>query len=177
MFSVLFIFQISVVGDHLNWVPCSLEPVSPLLEGLLNGQQFFIAYVIVCLLKKKAQGNSFPGPPWHCDRTVPIPQLKVSTSTTKGTLGSGCLRMGAMVKLSFSLLKVALAVSVQCSLLSLSCRRVVMGQKQDCRPFSHCSYFTRVHFYSSWHSGISQERDSVPMEFALFCFHVELVLE
>lgn len=56
-----------------------------------------------------------------------MPLLEASTSTTKGRLGSGCLSIGAVMKLFFRLVKAWLASSFHLSLEDLSLSRDVKG--------------------------------------------------
>ena len=43
------IFQVLVVGDHIDWRGGALKVVSPVLEGLEDGQQLLVMGVIVQL--------------------------------------------------------------------------------------------------------------------------------
>ena len=43
------IFQVLVVSDHIDWRGGTLEVVSPVLEGLEDGQEFLVMGIIVQL--------------------------------------------------------------------------------------------------------------------------------
>ena len=43
------ILQVLVVGDHINWRGGALEVMSPVLEGLEDGQQLLVMGVVVQL--------------------------------------------------------------------------------------------------------------------------------
>ncbi len=59
------------------------------------------------------------------DRSDPV--VEASTSTMKDFVGSGCTRIGARVKASFSLSKASLAAGVQDRDLGLFRSRLVRG--------------------------------------------------
>ncbi len=67
------------------------------------------------------------GSPCCCDRIAPTPVVEASTSTMNGLSGSGCTRIGARVKASFSFSKASSAAGVQDRDLGLLRSRLVSG--------------------------------------------------
>lgn len=90
-------------------------------------------------LKKHVTKCNLGFSPKCCDKTVPTPDSKASTSTMKGLLGSGCLKIGAVVKPVLSLLKALLASGFQYRHLgpfffSSTVNGVTMEPKPLCKP-------------------------------------------
>lgn len=44
----LEVFEVLMICPHQELLSCSLQPVSPLLQGDFNGQQFSVAVIISC---------------------------------------------------------------------------------------------------------------------------------
>uniref|UniRef100_A0A8C2PZI3 Receptor protein-tyrosine kinase n=1 Tax=Cyprinus carpio TaxID=7962 RepID=A0A8C2PZI3_CYPCA len=86
--------------------------------------------VAASLREKAAHGCSLPGLPCHCESTAPIPQSEASTSTTKGSLGSGCFRMGAVVKLILRFSQALTASGLHMSFVDLTFKSEVGGCDQ-----------------------------------------------
>lgn len=91
----------------------------------------------------------------HCDRMVPMPTSVASTSTSKGLEGSGCLRIGSVVKACLRRAKGSSRVEFHTCFLEIGVLSFPGGSclfqslaREQCYEFSHAFHVRRVRVVS-----------------------------
>ena len=91
--------QVFVVGPYNEWLLCSLQPMSPLLEIQHHCQEFPVFYIIVSLCRGEMTGEIGTGVlgcgPWESARRgLPLPQYQRHPPPPHLQLGVGVHQQG-----------------------------------------------------------------------------------
>ena len=116
------VLQVLVVCPDLTLIFCALDKVPPLLEGSDNHQHLLVMDLIVPFDGGQGFGEESDWVPFFSssedtwERTAPVAKSELLASVRKGLVGSGEMRTGAEVTLSFNLANAVRSASPQCQL-------------------------------------------------------------
>lgn len=130
------VVKVLMISEDCERVSCSLQPVVPLFQGKFNCQQLttHTQYHNFVQLKKKATRWTLGFSPKHWYNIPFAPDSEASTSMMKGLDGSGCSRMGDVVKVVLSLANASSAAWFHFSRLGPFLRRAVRGEEMELKP-------------------------------------------